>query len=85
MFFVFFYIEHYNSCDLHLLNQKEVSEDEKNLAVLLEVWAHVLLENKKVVIIFHALILPLGVLDLVISAVFSVTEGEDIVSDLEHE
>jgi hypothetical protein len=81
---VFFYIENNDACDLYLLDQIEVTEDEENFAVLLEVWAHVLLKNKQVVVIFHTLILPLGVLNLVISAEFSVAEGKNIVSDLEY-
>ena len=84
MLVVFFYIENNDACDLYLLDQIEVTEDKENFAVLLEVRAHVLLKNKQVVVIFHTLILPLGVLNLVICAEFSVAEGKNIVSDLEH-
>ncbi len=84
MLVVFFYIENNDACDLYLLDQIEVTEDEENFAVLLKVWAHVLLKNKQIVVVFHTLILPLGVLNLIVSAEFSVAEGKNIVSDLEH-
>ena len=92
---VFFNIEHNDACDLNLLDQIEVTEDEEqnflkalkneeNFAVLLKVWSHILLKDKQVVVVFHTLILPLIVLHLVIVAEFSVAEGKDIVSDLQY-
>ena len=90
MLVVFLDVEHDRASQLHFGQQVEISQDEEDLALRLELRDHELLEGEKVIIlILVCRFLVAGsirsvVQDLVL-AVLAISERENIVPALDHE
>ena len=89
MFVVFLDVEHNRASDLHLRQQVEVSQDEKDFALGLKLLDHVLLIGKEVVIL--VLIAHVSIVvhiarigQVLILAVLAISERENIVPTLDH-
>ena len=90
MLVIFLDVEHNRACDLHFCQQVEVSQDEKDFALGLELLNHVLLIGEEVVILVlvaHVCIVVdiARIGQVLVLAVLAISERENIVPTLDHE